>query len=146
MAGSLYLVSPAPRDRASRHSPCISDTGLKGCPEWLESTLKRPHLSTTTFRRRRAESRNGGRASIMQQSEIQPNDRALFFKELRTIVPFGRTFIYQLIKEGDFPPPVKVGKRSAWSEVQVRAWWANQLANQATRSRPANDQQVKQHR
>jgi prophage regulatory protein len=36
---------------------------------------------------------------------------------------FCRTKIYQLIKDGDFPAPIKLGTRSSgWLESEVDAW------------------------
>ncbi len=34
----------------------------------------------------------------------------------------GRTSIYQLMKDGSFPRPVKVGKASRWVEIEVEQW------------------------
>ncbi|NRP19897.1 hypothetical protein LPJGGPFB_03155 [Ensifer adhaerens] len=35
-------------------------------------------------------------------------------------IKFSRTHIYRLIKAGDFPKPIKVGRqRSAWIEVEI---------------------------
>ncbi|MBP2167952.1 prophage regulatory protein [Erwinia toletana] len=40
----------------------------------------------------------------------------------------GRSYIYHLIKQGEFPQPVKVGPRSvAWVESEVNDWIANKI-------------------
>lgn len=37
-------------------------------------------------------------------------------------VGLGRSKVYQLIKEGQFPAPVKIGRSSLWLEQGVSAW------------------------
>lgn len=39
-----------------------------------------------------------------------------------------RTTVYALIKAGQFPKPVKLGRSSAWSEQEVDAWIEKQKA------------------
>lgn len=50
-------------------------------------------------------------------------------------VGIGRTAIYDRIKAGAFPAPVKVGRVSAWPEAEVDAWISGQIA--ATREERA---------
>lgn len=33
-----------------------------------------------------------------------------------------RTYLYRLVKDHGFPPPVKLGSRSAWREDEIVAW------------------------
>jgi len=41
-----------------------------------------------------------------------------------------RAAIYARIREGIFPPPVKIGKRAvAWPESEVQAWIAERVAD-----------------
>ncbi len=40
--------------------------------------------------------------------------------ELRT--GFRSSFIYQLIKEGKFPRPIKIGTSSRWRESEIQTW------------------------
>ena len=41
-----------------------------------------------------------------------------------------RAAIYARIREGIFPPPVKIGKRAvAWPESEVQAWIADRVAD-----------------
>jgi prophage regulatory protein len=41
-----------------------------------------------------------------------------------------RAAIYARIREGVFPPPVKIGKRAvAWPESEVQAWIAERVAD-----------------
>jgi len=37
-------------------------------------------------------------------------------------VGMGRTAVYELIKAGKFPRPVKVGAASAWIDVEITRW------------------------
>ena len=37
-------------------------------------------------------------------------------------VGIGRTAVYELIKAGKFPRPVKVGAASAWIDVEITRW------------------------
>jgi prophage regulatory protein len=41
----------------------------------------------------------------------------------------GRTYIYQLIKEGAFPRPVKVGSASLWVDQEISGWIVQLMAN-----------------
>jgi predicted DNA-binding transcriptional regulator AlpA len=44
----------------------------------------------------------------------------------------GASRIYALIAEGQFPPPVKVGRSSRWVEAEVDAWIASLIQARAT--------------
>ncbi len=44
------------------------------------------------------------------------------FHALSEYVSFGRSRIYQLIQDGSFPAPIKIGKSSRWSMLEVDAW------------------------
>jgi prophage regulatory protein len=48
-------------------------------------------------------------------------------------VGMGRTAVYELIKAGKFPRPVKVGAASAWIDVEITRW-IEQLAASRGRS------------
>ena len=50
------------------------------------------------------------------------SDRFLRLPDLKSLTGMGRTMTYDEIKEGRFPTPVKIGRISAWSENEVRAW------------------------
>lgn len=46
----------------------------------------------------------------------------------------GKTSIYQRVKEGTFPPPIKLGERAvAWVDSEVSEWMASRIT--ASRSR-----------
>ena len=49
--------------------------------------------------------------------------RLLTKKQLRELVPLAYSSIWQLIRQGDFPKAVRIGRqRVAWREDEVRAW------------------------
>lgn len=39
---------------------------------------------------------------------------------IQGVLPWGRTFLYDQISAGRFPPPLKVGRRSMWHVDDVR--------------------------
>lgn len=49
----------------------------------------------------------------------------------------GRTLIYDLVKHGKFPAPVKIGRTSAWVDLEVTAWMAERMAARPALGRPA---------
>ena len=49
-------------------------------------------------------------------------DRMLKIGELQAMVPFSRSMLYKMIKEGRFPAPKKVGRSSRWLLSEVLAW------------------------
>ncbi len=46
----------------------------------------------------------------------------------------GRTAVYELIKAGKFPRPVKVGAASAWIDVEITRWIQELAAKRDTSS------------
>lgn len=54
-----------------------------------------------------------------------PPDKHLTFDEVNKRVRFSRTTIYNGIKEGTFPAPVKYGKRSMWRESEITEFMNN---------------------
>jgi prophage regulatory protein len=49
-------------------------------------------------------------------------DRFLCLPDLKPLTGMGRSLTYDKIKKGCFPRPVKLGRKSVWSEAEVRAW------------------------
>lgn len=35
---------------------------------------------------------------------------------------FSRSCVYKLIKQGSFPPPIKVGRMSGWISSEINTW------------------------
>ena len=53
----------------------------------------------------------------------QRDDRFLRIAEVMKLVGAGRSFIYERIRRGEFPRPIRLGHRTAvWRESAVRAW------------------------
>jgi prophage regulatory protein len=49
--------------------------------------------------------------------------RYIRFKELRKLVPLGRTTIWKMMKEGRFPQSYRIGKAAtAWLVSEVEEW------------------------
>lgn len=49
-------------------------------------------------------------------------DRLIDLPQVRDKVSLGTTKIYDLMKNGQFPRPHKLGRLSRWSEAEVDAW------------------------
>jgi prophage regulatory protein len=55
--------------------------------------------------------------------------RVLRLKEVCRMTGLGRSFIYQLQAEGQFPRRIKIGLRAVgWLEDEVRRWLAERIA------------------
>lgn len=55
--------------------------------------------------------------------------QALFtFVILSSYVGMGRSRIYALIDEGEFPPPIKIGRSSRWLKSEIDSWITEQAA------------------
>lgn len=68
---------------------------------------------------------------------MSPNDKIIRLPEVKTSVGLSTATIYRLIKAGDFPAPIKLGKHaSGWLESAVQTW----IQKKAGRE-PANDSQ-----
>ncbi len=49
--------------------------------------------------------------------------RYIRFKELRKLIPLGRTTIWRMMREGRFPQSRRIGKMAAaWLESEVEEW------------------------
>lgn len=64
-----------------------------------------------------------------QLPTIQPGERLIPLPVVESKTGFKSSFIYQLIKDGKFPKPVKIGMSSRWRESEVQAWIAEQIQN-----------------
>lgn len=49
-------------------------------------------------------------------------DRNLRLKQVLDITGLGKSKLYELIRDGEFPAPAKFGRASLWSEAKVLAW------------------------
>ena len=62
----------------------------------------------------------------LESSQVGPSAfrtyRLIPIRSVLERTSLSRTTLYQLIKEGTFPQPVKVGKASRWVEAEVEEW------------------------
>ena len=60
----------------------------------------------------------------MEQTEVQPKEqekiRFIDLDEVMDMVGLSRSTVYEKIKEGVFPAPVKIGHVSRWVESEVQ--------------------------
>jgi len=50
-------------------------------------------------------------------------ERLLKLAEVMEVTSLGRASIYQQVKRGTFPKPVKIGRRSvAWPATEIQVW------------------------
>lgn len=56
--------------------------------------------------------------------------RLLRMPQVLDRVGLKKTVIYERIKAGSFPKPIKLGSASAWPEHEVEAWIAQQVEEQ----------------
>lgn len=66
----------------------------------------------------------------MDVLNIPENSRLLRIPEVSARVGLKKTVIYERIKAGTFPKPIKLGSASAWPEHLVDAWIARQIERQ----------------
>jgi len=64
------------------------------------------------------------------------------FKELRKLVPLGRTTIWKMMREGRFPQSRRIGKvATAWLEHEVEEW-IKERAQSRSNSHPLGKHEV----
>ena len=71
---------------------------------------------------RQVDRREMNREPAAQTHHTPDGPRLLRFPAMQKRVGMGRTAIYELIKAGKFPRPVKVGGASAWIDVEITSW------------------------
>ena len=57
--------------------------------------------------------------------DINTTKRILRFKDVQKLIPFSRSYIYNLISQGRFPRPVKLvqsGRGAGWWEHEIREY------------------------
>jgi prophage regulatory protein len=55
-----------------------------------------------------------------------PIDRFLALPDVSQTVKLARTELYERVKKGTFPKPVKLGRRSVWLQSEIAAWMREQ--------------------
>lgn len=59
---------------------------------------------------------------------MSTHDHWITLDEVLSVTGLARTTVYDLIREGDFPPQVKIGSASRWSANDVTDWMARKHA------------------
>lgn len=62
---------------------------------------------------------------------LPETDRLLRLPDVILITGLGRSSVYAAISSYGFPGPVKLGRRSAWPESEVRGWIESRKADRA---------------
>lgn len=61
----------------------------------------------------------------------KPLDRLIKIEEVMLQIGMGRTKLYDMIQLEEFPSPVKLGRYSRWSQIEVQDWIEQQKQNRA---------------
>ena len=67
------------------------------------------------------------------------SDKLLSYHDLWDQFRISRSYVKNLVKEGDFPAPRRVGKKNLWFETEVLEW-AKGIAPSAVQPAPTNIQ------
>jgi prophage regulatory protein len=51
-----------------------------------------------------------------------PSHKLIPLPAVLDLVPVGRAYFYELVRDGKAPRPIKLGKRSLWLEHEVDSW------------------------
>jgi prophage regulatory protein len=55
------------------------------------------------------------------------SQRLIRLPQVKAMVGLGRSSIYDRIKRGEFPKPIKVGRVSGWIEAEVQVWISERI-------------------
>jgi len=75
---------------------------------------------------------SGSDEPVAQTDHSLGNARLIRLGAVQERVGMGRTAVYKLIKDGQFPRPVKVGAASAWIDVEITRWIEQLAASRGT--------------
>lgn len=53
---------------------------------------------------------------------MESKDRLIRLPEVLGSVGLKKTVVYDMVKQREFPAPIKIGRTSVWSECAVQAW------------------------
>jgi len=62
------------------------------------------------------------------RAEVSHPERLLPMRAVRDQVALHPATVYAMVKDGTFPKPIKMGRRSLWVESEVQAWIATRIA------------------
>lgn len=63
--------------------------------------------------------------------DIPPNARLLRLPQVLDRVGLKKTVVYDRIKDGTFPKPIKLGSASVWLDSDIQAWIEAQVRSAA---------------
>lgn len=61
----------------------------------------------------------------------KPLDRLIKIEDVIDQVGMGRTKIYDMIQFEEFPAPIKLGRYSRWSQLEIQEWIEEQKGRRA---------------
>jgi prophage regulatory protein len=60
---------------------------------------------------------------------VQPTDKIMRWPEVKARIGLSRSHIHNLVTQGKFPAPIKLGARaSGWIEREISSWINDQVA------------------
>lgn len=70
--------------------------------------------------------------------DIQPTALLRIKQFSRNPVPYGVSTIWKMVREGRFPPPIRLSSRTTvWRGADILAWLAEKAGNPALAAAPA---------
>ncbi|WP_375737718.1 helix-turn-helix transcriptional regulator [Pseudomonas boanensis] len=61
----------------------------------------------------------------------KPLDRLIKIEEVMAQVGMGKTKIYEMLQFEEFPAPIKLGRYSRWSQIEIQNWIEEQKSKRA---------------
>lgn len=97
---------------------------IEGRAEWETEEMKR---KSEASKRGWETKRQKGTDKKKKLKPIKPSIQWLTAKETMTLAEISRTTMYKKIKAGEFPKPIKIGKKSLWVEHEINDWIKEQM-------------------
>lgn len=63
--------------------------------------------------------------------KAKPFDCLIKIEVVMQQIGFGRTKLYDMIQLEEFPAPIKLGRYSRWSQIEVQEWIESQKSKRA---------------
>ena len=97
---------------------------IEGRTKWEKEEMERKsEANKRGWETRRRE----GTDKKQKLKPITPSIQWLTTKETMTLAEISRTTMYKKIKAGEFPQPIKIGKKSLWVESEINNWIKEQM-------------------
>lgn len=62
-------------------------------------------------------------------------EKLIGMEELKALLGLSERSIQKLVKRGGFPPPIKLGRVSKWSQQALHVWLDEKVQTQITKAR-----------